>query len=348
MKRNAKWMIAGLATLTLGGILTGTLPMAAMAASHQQELVLYSAQGYDMAMGAAFQKATGIKTVVSDMSTGPVISKVEAERANPHWDVVWYDGDSSMQSLDDQGLLLKGFTPNDFNNYTALGKSLVPADHAYFPGGVTAAAAFAYNPKVLPAKDVPTTLQGLLSPQFKNEIAMNDPSISGPTYPFVAGVMQQMGLAKGKQFFLNLKKNGLHIYRTNKVTLSALLHGRAKLIWIQDSAITAAIQQGDPIAVAYPKSGTYTLPDVIGIDKYAPDMAVAKRFVEFVLSKQGQEVMINPQNGGGDSFYNPVIKGIRPNPLRKQSGINWVRVNPIQAANVENSVKAWFNTNITY
>ncbi len=58
--------------------------------------------------------------------------------------------------------------------------------------------------------------------------------------------------------------------------------------------------------------------------------------------------MINPQNGGGDSYYNPVIKGIKPNPLRKQSGINWVRVNPIQAANVENSVKAWFNTNITY
>jgi len=348
MKRSSKWAAAGLFAVSALGAIFTSMPAAAQSASKAPELVIYSAQGYDIAMGAAFQKATGIKTVVDDMSTGPVIAKAEAERSNPHWDVIWFDGDSSMQSLDDQGMLLRGWTPNDFDNYTALGKSLVAADKSYFPGGVTAAAAFAYDPKILPAKDVPTTLQGLLNPMFKGELAMNDPSISGPTYPFVAGVMQQMGLARGKQFFLDLKKNGMHIYRTNKVTIYALLHGRAKLIWVQDSALIADKMKGDPIAIAYPKSGVYTLPDVLGIDSHAPNMKAAKEFVQFVLSKAGQDVMINPANGGGDSYYNPVIKGIKPNPARQQTGINWVRVNPIQAANVENSLKAWFNDNITY
>ncbi len=339
---------ASVIAASLVGVGASMLPSSVFAASHAPELVIYSAQGYDMAMGQAFQKATGIKTVVDDMSTGPVISKVEAERSNPHWDVIWFDGDSSMQALDNQGLLLRGFTPSDFNNYTALGKSLVAPDHAYFPGGVTAAAAFGYNPKVLPAKDVPTTLQGLLNPMFKGQLAMNDPSISGPTYPFVAGVMQQKGLAKGKQFFQNLKNNGLHIYRTNSVTIDALVHGRAKLIWVQDSALISAKEQGAPIAIAYPKSGTFTLPDVLAIDKHAPNMSAAKKFIDFVLSKKGQEVMLNSKNGGGDSYYNPVIKGMKPNSVRQQSGINWVRVNPVHAAAVENSLKAWFNSHITY
>ena len=347
MKRSFKLATASIFAVSAIGATMTFLPAATQAATPPQELVIYSAQGYDTAMGAAFQKATGIKTVVDDMSTGPVMAKAEAERSNPHWDVVWFDGDASMQSLDDQGMLLRGWTPNDYNNYTSLGKSLVAPDKSYYPGGVTAAAAFGYDPKILPSKDVPTTLNGLLNPTLKNELAMDDPSISGPTYPFVAGVMQQMGLAKGKTFFQKLKQNGLHIYRTNTVTISALLHGRAKLIWVQDSALISAKLQGDPIAIAYPKSGVYTLPDVLGIDSHAPNMKAAKEFVQFVLSKQGQQVMVNPKNGGGDSYYNPVIKGIKPNPARQQSGINWVRVNPVKAANVENSLKAWFNDNIT-
>lgn len=324
------------------------MPVAsAHAAAKPRVLVLYAAEGYDAAMAKAFQQKTGIIVKLVDMSTGPLVAKIQAERSNPHWDLAWFDGDSTMQSLDNQGLLLRGFTPSDIHNYTPLGNSLLPRDHAYFPTGVTASTAFGYNPKVLPPSQVPTTLQGLLSSNLRGEIAMNDPSISGPTYPFVAGVMQQMGLAKGKQFFLKLKQNGLHIYRTNKVTLRALLAGREKLIWIQDSALISAKKNGDPIAIAYPKSGTYTLPGVLSIDRHAPDLAAAKEFVAFALSQQGQRVMVNPANGGGDSYYNPIIKGINPNPARQQSGIHWIRVNPIWASRVEGSLQAWFHDNIT-
>ncbi|MFX4303531.1 ABC transporter substrate-binding protein [Alicyclobacillus tolerans] len=312
-----------------------------------QQLVLYSAQGYDSAMAQAFEKATGIQVKLDDNSTGTIVAKLEAEKSNPHWDVAWFDGAATMQALANQGMLLEGWKPSDYDNYTSLGKSLVPSSDAYFPGGVTAAAAIAVNTKLVPPSEYPTDWSSLLKPYWKNEIAMNDPAISGPTFPFVAGILQLMGKQQGEAFFTRLKANGLKIFPTNGVTLQALEKGQVKAIMIQDSALVAAKEKGAPIQIIYPSSGVFTLPDVLGIDKNAPDMAAAKKFVEFVLSHQGQQVMLNPQNGGGDSYFNPIIQGESPNPARQQNGIHWVRVNPVQAANQENQIQEWFHDSIT-
>ncbi|GMA65980.1 ABC transporter substrate-binding protein [Alicyclobacillus fastidiosus] len=314
-------------------------------------LVLYAAEGYDAAMGAAFEKKTGIKVEVHDDSTGPLITDAESQASNPHWDVIWFDGDSSAQAMDNQGLLLQGWTPNDVNNYTALGQSLIAKDKSYYPTGVTGMGAIGYDPKVTPESDLPKTLNDLLEPQWKNAIAMNDPAISGPTYPLVAGVVQQMAsVASGERFFTQLKKNGLYVYDTNSVSINALLTGKVKLAIVQDSALMNDEASGDPIAIDYLQSGTYTLPSVIAIDKQAPDMAAAKEFVEFALSQEGQKVMINPKVAGADAYLTPVIKGVSATPLATSSrkNVNWVRVDPITAAMQKNSLETWFHDNITY
>lgn len=319
------------------------------AATNKGVLVLYSAQGYDQAMATAFQKATGIKVELTDDSTGPLIAKAEAEAANPHWDVIWFDGDSSMQAMDNQGLLLRHWTPSDVNNLTPLGKSLVAADKSYYPTGVTAMGAIGYDPKVTPTSEVPKTLNDLLSAKWKNAIAMNDPSISGPTYPLVAGIVSQKGSIKaGENFFAKLKQNGLHVFDTNNTTISQMLSGKVKLAIVQDSALISAKVKGDPIAIDYLRSGTYTLPSVIAISKHAQHMAAAKAFIAWVLSQKGQAVQINPNNGGGDSYYEPVVKGVQPDAPAMRPGVRWVKVNPVTAANKKNLLETWFHDNITY
>ena len=66
---------------------------------------------------------------------------------------------------------------------------------------------------------------------------MNDPSVSGPTYPFVAGMFSQLGgNSQGEAFYTGLKSNGLHVYQTNTNTLQALQTGQIKLALIQSSA----------------------------------------------------------------------------------------------------------------
>lgn len=341
-------ILATLSSAIVAGSLLAETPVT-HAATNKGVLVLYSAQGYDQAMATAFQKATGIKVELTDDSTGPLIAKAEAEANNPHWDVIWFDGDSSMQAMDNQGLLLRGWTPTDVNNLTQEGKNLVAPDKSYYPTGITAMGAIGYDPKVTPASQVPRTLNALLNPKWKNALAMNDPAISGPTYPLVAGVFQQEGSVKsGENFFLKLKQNGLHVFDTNDTTISQMLSGKVKLAIVQDSALISAKVKGDPIAIDYLRSGTYTLPSCIAISKHAPDMAAAKEFIAWVLSKQGQAVQINPNNGGGDSYYEPVVKGVKPDAAAVRPGVKWVKVNPVKAAQEKNSLEAWFHDHITY
>ncbi|MDR3543695.1 MAG: extracellular solute-binding protein [Desulfosporosinus sp.] len=339
----------------LGATITGcatskvatNAPVAATPSAAPKELVFYSAQGYDDPVGKAFQAKTGIKVNLVDDSTGPLVAKIEAEKSNSHWDVAWFDGDATMQALDNEGLLLQGWTPNNASNLTQLGQSLIAPDKSYYPASTTAAAAIGVNTQMVSPAQYPKDWSDLLGPTFKNSVAMNDPSISGPTFPYVSGILQLMGEAQGKQFYTSLKANGLKVFPTNDNTLQALLTKQVKAVTIQDSALVEAKQKGDPIEIIYPSSGVFTLPGVIAINKNAPDIEAAKQFVEYVLSQEGQKVMIDPKNGGGDSYFNPVITGIEPDPARQQSSINWIKVDPIKAAQNENDIKKWFHDTIT-
>src|SRR5579862_2143028 len=104
-------------------------------AAGKPTLVVYSAQGYDKAMVAAFQKATGIPTKLDDNSTGPLLTQIEASKNNPNWGLLWVDGDTAFAGLDQQGLLLKGYSPKV--TWSALGARAVPKDKSYSPTGIT-------------------------------------------------------------------------------------------------------------------------------------------------------------------------------------------------------------------
>ena len=113
---------------------------------------------------------------------------------------------TAFAGLDTQGLLLKGFEPSV--SWNSLGTQSLPADKSYTPTGVTLMAALAYNKKKVTAP--PTTWQQLLSSQWKGQVGMNDPSQSGPTFPFIAGMMNYLGgVSAGETYFTKLKANGL-------------------------------------------------------------------------------------------------------------------------------------------
>jgi Bacterial extracellular solute-binding protein len=67
----------------------------------------------------------------------------------------------------------------------------VPADKSYVPTAVTVMGIVAYNKSKV--KNPPTTWQSLLSSTWKGQVGMDDPSQSGPTFPLIAGVMNNLG-----------------------------------------------------------------------------------------------------------------------------------------------------------
>ncbi|HWE68448.1 MAG TPA: extracellular solute-binding protein [Acidimicrobiales bacterium] len=341
--RRSGQVVLALAATLLGAGLTIS-PAGAATAAAKVPLVLYAAEGYDSAMAKAFQTSTGIPVQLDDNSTGPLLTQIEASKNNPKWSMLWVDGPTAFAGLDNQHLLVRGFEPSVAWN--SLGTQSVPKDKSYIPTGVTLTAAVVYNPTVV--KDPPTTWQQLLSAKWKGAVGMNDPSQSGPTYPFIAGMMNYLGsTAKGETYFSQLKANGLVINPTNGPTLQALTSGQIKLALVQSSAGIGAQATDANLKVSYLDPITL-LPSVIGIDAHAPKavQAEAKLFVKYVFSKAGQKVM---QTGdpSGDSLFYPLINSSHPLPaLPSLAKVKVQTINPYTWGPRESAINTWFDTNI--
>ncbi len=307
-------------------------------------LVVYSAQGYDSAMTKAFTKATGIPVKLDDNSTGPLLTQIEASKNNPNWGLLWVDGATAFAGLDTQGLLLKGFEPNV--TFNSLGTASLPSDNSYTPTGVTLMGIVAYNKTKV--TNPPTTWQALESSIWKGQVGMNDPSQSGPTFPFIAGMMNYLGgVNAGESYFSKLKANGLVIHPTNGPTLQALTSGQINLALVQSSAAIGAALGDKNLGIAYLHPVTL-LPSAIGIDAKAPaaEQAEAEKFIEFVLSPAGQKVM---QSGDptGDSLYYPVIQGVSPlSALPSLASASTQTINPYTWGPQEGTINTWFDDNI--
>ena len=314
-------------------------------------LVAYSAQGYDSKVTAAFSKATGIPVKLDDDSTGPLLTKIAAERNNPQWGLLWVDGDTAFAALDKQGQLLDYAPPITLN---APGQALVPADHSYVPVSTTVMAALIYNAAKVTA--VPSSYQDLLTAPYKGKVGMNDPSQSGPTYPFIAGLMNQLGgtsggVQAGEAYLKQLKANGLHVFPTNGDTLHALETGQIDYGLIQSSAATGEVATKPANASFQPKIAylpkSTLLPGVIGIDKAAPaaEQAEAEKFVQYVLSPAGQHVM---QTGDptGDSLYWPVVPGLAAASSLPPFPTDYQKIDPYFWGPLEGEVNTFFDSTI--
>ncbi len=307
-------------------------------------LVVYSAQGYDKAETQAFQKQFHIPVQLDDNSTGPLLTQIEASKNNPKWGLLWVDGATAFAGLDVQHLLLRGFEPKVAWN--SLGRQAVPKDESYVPTGVTLAGAMAYD--AAKVSNPPTTWSQLLSPKWKSQVGTNDPSQSGPTYPFVAGMMNYLhGIPQGERFFSQLKANGLLVNPTNGPTLAALGSGQINIALVQSSAAIGAALSDKSLKVRYLNPVTI-LPSAIGIDAKAPrqEQIEAEEFASYVLSAPGQKVM---QSGDptGDSLYYPVLDGVAPlRALPSLAGVSTQNIDPYVWGPKENTVNSWFDQSI--
>lgn len=328
-----------------GSQASGSATGATARSSAKVPISLYEAEGYGPAVAKAFTAKTGIPVNVVDHSTGTLLAKIQAEGSNPQWTMLWVDGDEPFASLDKAGDLLKGFEPTT-GTLNTVGRKLVPADHSFIPTGTTVAGAVVYNSKVVSTP--PATWQDLLQPQWNGAVGMNNPALSGPTYPFVAGMMQMLGgISAGEHYFESLKANGLHVYGTNKVTLGALVAGTIKLAVVQNSAGLGFAYKNPDLKVAYPSKVTL-LPGILGIDAHASaaQIAEAKQFADFVYSPAGQAVMLSG-DPHGDSLFSPVVAGTVPHKVVPAlSSLPLQVLNPYVWGARENQVNTFFTNNI--
>ncbi|MDR3522111.1 MAG: extracellular solute-binding protein [Acidocella sp.] len=303
-------------------------------------LVLYSGVDYGPAVAAAFTKETGIKVNSVDLATGSLLARIVAQGQHPDWQIAWFDGATAAAALDADGLLAHGLPAPQ--NLTPAGQSMLSADGAYIPTGFTLAGVFIYDPARLAAP--PAGWSNLPDAAFKGVVGMNDPSISGPTYPMLAGMLSNAGgWPQGQGFVQSLKANGLHMFAKNDATLAALQAQAISLAIVQSSAAVyfAMHHEGYKIAVPAP---AYVLPNVMveatGLSER--QRSDAARFMAFVMRPDIQK--LRQAQGEADGDYWPVTQDA-PAPLPGMPDLSQIKtatLDPALWGSLEDQINSWF------
>ena len=328
-----KWLAAG---LLLATALVG--PVSSKAAD---TLVVYHALDFVSSAAKAFSKKTGVEVqLVEQGSTGEVLGKISAEGDRPQYDIVWLEGSAVMQRLAETGRLAALPELAKGVDYTPLGSKLLPQSGFYFPTNVSTTA-IVVNTKKVPADEMPKTWADLA--KHAGFVAAKDPNLSGPAFQWLAGLFQTDGEDQGKamltKILVNKELSGLP---SGGSVNKALLTGKAKVAIAQDSATFSKIAAGEPLTMVYPTDGVIALPSSIGIGAKSASKQVAKDFVAFVLSKEGQAAMLDGDDA--DFFFVPVINGIAAKPGRK-TDIAFQLLDDKLATTHEVEWKGWYRAN---
>jgi iron(III) transport system substrate-binding protein len=302
-------------------------------------LVLYSAVGYAPQVVSAFVKQTGIPVTIIDMSTGPLLARVYAEGRRAHWSLVWFDGDAAATALDQSGLLAHGTIPA--LPWTKLGRSLLPADGAYTPTGITLAGVFSVR------KDrAAETLDwnSLRSPAEAGKFGLSNPQLSGPAYMLLANLLQlHGGWPQGQEYLRELQQNGMRLYPTNPSTELALQTDQIDLAVAQSSAAYSLARHNPEFSVVLPPQPAI-LPSVIAVAANLPakQRAEAEAFIRFAMSPNVQTLRM--ASNASDAMFWPVTTDAQvPAGLPALDHLPVTILNPAAWGAHEAAIGAWFD-----
>lgn len=314
-----------------------TTPASSEAPQDAGPLVVYL-NDFDTIVQPLFEEKTGYKLEIVSGNGAEIASRIEAEKGNPHWDVVWMDSMPTIDAMGKNGQLLSDWTPSNVDNLTDFAQGLIPANKTYYPTGAHAASVIVYNTKSFDAGSAPKTWNDLTDAKFKDAIGMADPAVAAPAFPFVAWFFQSQGMDGGKSYFDKVLANGLHVYPKNPNVAKALTGGEIKAAALQESNAYTLKNQGEPIEIVWPEEGAPASVRVAAIQKDSPHAEAAKAFVEFLLDPATQQALID---GGDESYFEPSAKGVNPKADR-QANAKLVVAEAGWAGEHEGEIKQWF------
>lgn len=249
-----------------------------------QALTVYTAgpAGLIKELAQGFEQQGGEKVEVFQADSGKVMARVESEAGNPRVDVLISASWDSALDLHQRGWLL---------NYRSPNAKTVPAAYqgpSYVAQGLSALA-LAWNPSSGTPR--PSDWKDLAEPAFQGKVNMPDPSKSGTALELISGLQSQHG-AQAWKLFGELRANGMHIAGANAQALNPVLQGAKAVVFGAVDYVTYAAQaKGEKVEIIFPRSGTVVAARPMMIFKRSPKAEQAKRFVDYVLSDEGQRIV---------------------------------------------------------
>lgn len=236
----------------------------------------------DQYKGEFEKKYPDIKINVYQGVTNDILAKLKAEKdaGSISADVVWVADTASAELLKSQKYLTKYASPEGNN----IPDSVKDKD-GYYYGSRVINMVLAYN--TASAKP-PKSWNDLLDPQYKGKIGM--PSVSsGTSYTFVGNLASNQSF--GWAFFEKMKANGGVQVKANNDAVQKLASGEFSLTVVLDYMVKAMKDKGSPVDYVIPQEGAVMVVSPIALVDGGKNAAGGKKFLDYVLSYEGQELL---------------------------------------------------------
>ena len=263
--------------------------------ANREELIIYCSHPLDL-MNTILDdfklKNPEIKVDVVTAGTGELLKRIEAERENPLGDILWGGTLNSVKSKSDL-----------FENYVSTNESNIYEEFQNEEGNFTR---FSAIPSVIM---INTNLIGnikvegyadLLNPALKGKIAAADPASSSSAFEHLVNMLYAMGNGNpenGWNYVERLCANlDGKLLSGSSAVYKGVADGEYAVGLTYEEGGISYVVLGSPVKVIYMKEGVISKPDGVYIIKGGKNLENAKKFIDYCVSLDAQNILINKVN----------------------------------------------------
>lgn len=247
-------------------------------------------------LAQGFEDATGVKVDWIRMSSGETLARLRAEKENPQADV-WWGGTLDPHSIAAVEGLTENYCPSIYDELDPRFRD--PLGDCQVIGVYVGILGLSANEGLLKEMGIPTPTgwEDLLNPQLKGLIGVANPNTSGTALTTLATQIFRKGEAKGEKLdeeagleYMKALHANIANYTKSGVA-PGILAGRGELavaiVFLHD--VIYQIEEGYPVTAIAPTEGTGYEIGGLNLIKGAPQLELAKQFMDWVVSAEAQE-----------------------------------------------------------
>jgi len=249
--------------------------------------------------------------------------KTEARGGLRAWDVVSGRGDMVL-TLSEDKLLARYHSPES----KFIERDLVD-DDGYWTAYYVNPFVLGYNTKLVKREDVPKTYEELLEPKWKGRQI----SIDDSAYGLLAGLIREWGKEKAIEYFKKLAAQEPVVMRGNTNRVQLAMAGEYPLIIAYAPTIQRETSLGHPMDWV-PLEPVPVQVNPMMLAANAPHPNAGKLFIDFLLSKTGQKMLVGFRRV-------PVREDINPDPPRLFKGYKRIVEHPEDYKNFSETIRLY-------
>lgn len=298
------------------------------AANKEGELVYYTTMTLDQSKQVVdrFQKKyPGIKVNLFRTGGGPLLNKIftEALGGRYAWDVVVGRAEMVLPLME-RKLITSYRSPE-----TKMIDDQLVDKEGYWTAYYVNSLVLGWNTKLVRKEDVPRTYEALLNPKWKGGLI----SLDTEAYGMLEVLKRVWGSEKALIYFKRLAALDPVLKRGNTERVQLVVAGEYPLIIAYNQTIQRMTSRGAPVDwIPLEPVVTQVVPVMLGAK--APHPNAGRLFFDFILSKEGQQMLTTFQRI-------PVRKDVEPDPPRLFRDFKWVIENPEDYKDFNATVKQY-------